>query len=237
MISIVIPTYNHCDDLLKPCIESILKHTDFRDVELIVSMNGCTDNTVDYVKYVASAFRQMGLESHFIVKISPEPLGYAGACNAGIRAARGDTIILLNNDCVLLEQPRNLWLEILNRPFQDADCGISCIIKSPSEATGRDFAVFFCVAIRKAVFDKIGLLDASYEVGGGEDMAFCFEAEQAGFKIAEVFEKFNDGKQYTGNFPIWHKGEGTVHDPKIVTDWEGQFRKNILKVEIGRAHV
>lgn len=26
--SIVIPTYNHCDDLLRPCVESIYKYTD-----------------------------------------------------------------------------------------------------------------------------------------------------------------------------------------------------------------
>ena len=43
--SIVIPTYNHCEDLLKPCLESIFKYTDMTDVELVISANGCTDNT------------------------------------------------------------------------------------------------------------------------------------------------------------------------------------------------
>ena len=228
--SIVIPTYNHCKDLLKPCVESLLRYTDFSDTELIVSMNGCSDNTIDYLKYVSSVFRLWGIPDHFIVKISKEPLGYAGACNAGIRDARGDKIILLNNDAVLLDQTRNAWLDILDRPFEKKDCGISCIIKSLSEATGRDFAVFFCVAIRREVFKDIGLLDTSYEVGGGEDMAFCFEAEKAGYKISEVFEKVYDGKQFTGNFPIWHKGEGTVHDSELFPDWEKQFRANILKV-------
>ena len=47
--SIVIPTYNHLEDLLKPCIESIYKNTDMSQVELIVSANGCTDGTQEYV--------------------------------------------------------------------------------------------------------------------------------------------------------------------------------------------
>ena len=30
--SVVIPTFNHCDDLLKPCIEAIFKYTNMDDV-------------------------------------------------------------------------------------------------------------------------------------------------------------------------------------------------------------
>jgi len=48
--SIVIPTYNHCEDLLKPCLESIFKYTDMTDVELVISANGCKDGTSDYLK-------------------------------------------------------------------------------------------------------------------------------------------------------------------------------------------
>ena len=38
--SIVIPTYNHCEDLLKPCIDSILKYTDHDLIEIIASKSG-----------------------------------------------------------------------------------------------------------------------------------------------------------------------------------------------------
>jgi len=47
--SIIIPTYNHCDDFLKPCIKSILKNTDLDLIQIIVSANGCTDNTREYL--------------------------------------------------------------------------------------------------------------------------------------------------------------------------------------------
>lgn len=228
--SVVIPTYNHCDDLLKPCIESIIKFTDLSQIELVVSANGCKDNTMPYLMYVKSVFEQAGCAENLHIVWSDEPLGYAGACNKGINACRSDKIILLNNDCVLLEQPKNRWLDILENPFKDPECGVSCIIKGPSEPAGRDFAVFFCVAIRRAVFDKIGLLNEEYGVGGGEDTEFCIEAEKAGFKVLEVFEKHWDGSLFTGGFPIYHKGEGTVHDTNLVPDYQNIFLKNSLKL-------
>ena len=46
--SIVIPTYNNCDKYLKPCIDSIVKYTEMTDIELVISANGCTDNTKCY---------------------------------------------------------------------------------------------------------------------------------------------------------------------------------------------
>ena len=49
-ISIIIPTYNHLEDCLKPCIESIIKHTILNDdIEIIIVANGCIDGTKDYI--------------------------------------------------------------------------------------------------------------------------------------------------------------------------------------------
>ncbi len=48
---------------------------------------------------------------------------------------------------------------------------------------GIDWASFACIAIRKEVFDKVGLLDEGYFMYF-EDMAFCRKATRAGFKIA-----------------------------------------------------
>ena len=52
--SVVIPTYNNCEKYLKPCIDSIIKHTEMTDVELVISANGCTDNTRAYLDYLKS---------------------------------------------------------------------------------------------------------------------------------------------------------------------------------------
>lgn len=229
--SIVIPTYNKLEECLRPCIESILKHTDMANVELIVSANGCTDSTWWYLQSLSNQFNALGFGKHFKMVWSDKPLGYSGANNVAISVATTDRIILLNNDTVLLDQPKNYWLELLERPFaSNPKCGISCIIKGPSEPAGRDFAVFFCVMIDRAVFQKIGMLNTEYGPGGGEDTEFCIEAEAAGFEVCECLDKHWAGDLYTGGFPIYHKGEATVHDPNLVHDWEGIFLRNSLRL-------
>ena len=93
--SVVIPTYNHCEKYLKPCVDSVIKHSNMDDVELIISANGCTDNTRVYLDYLATAVPDLN------VVWSDKALGYSGANNAAIRVAIADKIILLNNDTVL----------------------------------------------------------------------------------------------------------------------------------------
>ena len=43
---------------------------------------------------------------------------------------------------------------------------------------------FFCVMIRKQVFQKIGLLDENFGLGFFEDDDFCVRASSQGFKLA-----------------------------------------------------
>ena len=218
-ISIVIPTYNHCDDLLKPCIDSIIKYTDLENVEVIVSANGCKDNTKEYVESLGEPFKLVWNE---------EAIGFSRAINAGIEIATGDYIILLNNDVILLNQVKNTWLKMLSEPFEDSTVGITGPIKGPSGPAGRDFIIFFCAMIKKELFDKIGLLDTIFGVGGGEDTDFSIKAEIAGYKTVQVpAEKTTvDSSFIVGGFPIYHKGEATVLDPNCVTGWGKIFKKN-----------
>jgi FkbM family methyltransferase len=229
--SIVIPTYNHCDDLLKPCIDSIFKYTDMTQVELIIVANGCTDNTRDYLTMLNRKFTHLDLEKNLKICWNNEPLGYSKATNAGIRLASTDNIVLLNNDVILLEQEKNCWLTLLSNAFTyNPKCGISCVVKDFSKPANRHFAIFFCVMIHRKVFDKIGLLNEIYGVGGGEDTEFCIEAENIGFEICESIKTYLDDTtdMHTGNFPIYHKGEGTVHDSTLVSNWNEIFLQNSL---------
>lgn len=229
--SIVIPTYNHCDDLLKPCIESIIKYSDLEQLEIIVIANGCKDETVSYLKYLDGYFDSRNLSNNFKWQEYKEPLGYSKATNAGIKLATAPKIVLLNNDVIILDQQKHTWIDVLNLPFiTHPKCGISCVLKQRSEPAGWDFAVFFCVMIKKEVFDAIGLLNEEYGVGAGEDTEFCIEAEKAGFEVRECVEKIWNGNTYTGNYPIYHKGEGTVHDTALVSNWNEIFFNNSLKL-------
>jgi len=230
--SIVIPTYNHCDNLLKPCLDSIFKYTDMTDVELVISANGCIDNTGEYLSGLLNKFSSIGFSNHLIIVWNDSPLGYAGATNAGIRACSGEKIVLLNNDTILLEQPKNQWLNLLNNPFIfNSACGITGPIKQHSNEAGHDFIVFFCTMVDRKVFSKIGFLNEEYGIGSGEDVEFCVEAEHAGFDIIECMEKtYMSSTMYTGAFPIYHKGSATMQDVNLVESYDKIFKTNGLKL-------
>lgn len=223
--SVVIPTYNHCEDLLKPCVDSIIKHSDMTSIELVISANGCTDNTAAYLTYLDTSIPNLK------IVWNDEALGYSKATNEGIKVASADHIVLLNNDTILLNQPQNQWLEFLKAPFEaNSRCGISSIVKIHSEAANHDFAIFFCVMVSRDVFDKVGLLNEEYGVGGSEDTEFCIEAERAGFEVCEVLGKVWGDNLFTGHFPIYHKAEGTVKDQNLVTEWDSKFLLNELRL-------
>lgn len=214
--SIVIPTYNNCEKYLKPCVDSVLKYSNIEDIELIISYNGCTDNTKKYLDYLISCFEYHGCGHNIKFFKSEHALGFAKAVNRGIEMATTDKIVLLNNDTVLLDQAKNKWLERL-------DTGdISAVLTQHSNITKRRFGVFFCVMIQKKVFDKIGLLNEEFDTGGCEDIEFCLKAELSGFRIQDV--------GFTGDFPIWHAAEGTVHDTTLVQNWSNKFLLNELRL-------
>lgn len=214
--SIVIPTYNHCDDLLKPCVDSILKYTNMEDVQLVISANGCTDETKEYIMYLAKRFEKQGMFHHFAYAFNKEPLGYAKAVNEGLRGAVGEKIVLLNNDTVLLDQPKNEWLRRLDGH------DISGVLVKYSKEVKCNFAVFFCAMIDRRVFKTIGLLNEEYGIGGCEDIEFCKLAQDAGFSLHD--------EGHRGDFPIYHVGEGTMLDTNLVENYHEVFMANQRKL-------
>jgi GT2 family glycosyltransferase len=86
-VSVVIPTWNGAD-LLREALRSLDSQT-FADFEVIVVDNGSSDETLTMLGESFPAVR--------IVALSRNE-GFAVAVNAGIRAARGDIIVLMNND-------------------------------------------------------------------------------------------------------------------------------------------
>lgn len=217
--SIIIPTYNHCDDLLKPCIESIYRFSNPDEIEIIVSANGCTDNTAHYLKELQET------TPNIKVAWAEQPLGFARPVNKGIELSTGDYIVLLNNDTLILDQSHNSWLTRLSEPLDaDPSIGITGILSQYSSITERDFLIFFCVMIRKSMIDEIGMLDEDFKTGGQEDVEFCYRAELAGYKLHNVTESKTAN---VGDFPIWHVGEATAHDKTLVTtDLEEDLQNN-----------
>ena len=198
--SIVIPTYNHCDDLLKPCLESIQEYTDLSGVEIIVVANGCVDNTREYLSKSTVPTKTVWFD---------EGIGYTRATNEGINVATGEYVILLNNDTQFLPQERNDWLNRLVTPFVDPKVGVTGVLELYDMSAESNFLVFFCVMIRRTLFDEIGTLDEIFSPGYGEDIDFCIRANRAGYECKWVNTVFYQDERRHTTFPIWHKNNQT----------------------------
>jgi len=87
LASIIIPNWNG-KHFLKDCLSSLLKQ-DYPKLEIILVDNNSSDGSVEYVRENFPSVR--------IVK-NDKNLGVAGGINSGIRIAKGEYLIALNND-------------------------------------------------------------------------------------------------------------------------------------------
>lgn len=87
LASIIIPNWNGAAHL-PTCLKALFTQT-YRPLEVLLVDNASSD---DSLALVARDFPQ--------VRLLPQTrnLGFTGACNAGLRAAQGEVLILLNND-------------------------------------------------------------------------------------------------------------------------------------------
>jgi GT2 family glycosyltransferase len=87
LASVIVPTLNGAH-LLTECVDSVLAQS-YPSVEVIVADGASTDGTAELLARAYPTVRLLALRRN---------LGFAGNVNAGIRAARGEVLCLLNND-------------------------------------------------------------------------------------------------------------------------------------------
>ncbi len=89
--SIIIPTRNRCD-LLKTCIDSIIKKTSFKNYEIIVVDNGSDESTTqDYL----TKLKDTGVAK---VLRDDRPFNYSALNNMAARQCDGNFLCFVNND-------------------------------------------------------------------------------------------------------------------------------------------
>ncbi len=86
-ISVIIPNWNGAVHL-PACLNSLRAQT-YRDFEIIVADNASADNSLELLAQGYPEARVVRLDANY---------GFTGACNAGLRAGRGEILILLNDD-------------------------------------------------------------------------------------------------------------------------------------------
>ncbi|RAV22082.1 glycosyltransferase family 2 protein [Paenibacillus contaminans] len=196
LTSIVIPTYNALH-LLTGCIQAIRTHTHV-PYELIIVDNGSTDGTAEWCA------RE---DVHVIGLASNE--GFPKACNIGLREARGDTLLLLNNDVIVTHNWLPNMLACLNSASSVGIVGPVSNYASGRQKRKADYRtidqfhlralrhnrhnprrwrrvrriVGLCFLFRRDLMERIGELDESFSPGYYEDDDYCFRARRAGYRL------------------------------------------------------
>jgi GT2 family glycosyltransferase len=106
MVSIVVPTKNQLA-LVKRCVETVLKLTEYENYELIVVDNGSDEaDACAYLQAIEDKYEEIG--SRLRVLRHPGPFNFSAMNNRAVREeARGDYICMLNNDAAPLD---GAWL-------------------------------------------------------------------------------------------------------------------------------
>lgn len=197
--SIVIPVWNGAE-VIGQCLDAIYSHPDDRPHEVICVDNASRDESA---QIIAARFPQVKLLRQ------PVNLGFAGGVNVGIRAAQGDVIVLLNQDCL----PQRGWLSALSAAlvahpeFGIAGCTLysstgqldhagarlarpSALGEHLTDVSGEPRSVEYvtgaAMVIRRSTFDSIGLFDEGYYPAYFEEADFCWRARRHGIETGYV---------------------------------------------------
>ncbi len=110
-VSVIIPMFN-VEKYIDECICSVLNQT-FKNFEVICVDDGCTDNTLNYLKDYKDSRIQI---------VRQQNRGLSGARNTGIRVAKGKYIAFLDADDFWDHRKLEKHVRHLNRDF---DLGVS----------------------------------------------------------------------------------------------------------------
>lgn len=95
-VSVVIPTRDRAE-LLDRCTGGLLRRTDYPDLEVVVVDNDTQDPDA------LAVLRRLAGDRRVRIEPAPGPFNFSALVNAGVKAASGGVIVLLNNDIDVID--------------------------------------------------------------------------------------------------------------------------------------
>lgn len=243
----IILGYKSFQETTQKCIESIGKFSFEPSLKFTVIDNGSSDHSPILQEQFLRKFPN--IDSCLL----PENTGFAGGMNYGAQLHDSSWIILLGSDIefsdtsfeiflnAMQTAPENVGIicpvtneagtaqKILSGQWASSDQAFSTFYKTHSTLSGQLIplyrADFFCVAIRRIVWDQLNGLSLAYGRGYYEDFDFSLKAKFKGFSICMVEDAF-----------VFHQGSGSfkasIDQKKLIKENKKIFLSNFPGVKL-----
>ncbi|HAC81437.1 MAG TPA: hypothetical protein DCG06_14150 [Deltaproteobacteria bacterium] len=244
-ISIIIVTWNNLG-FTRQCLDSLRANTSWPCWEAILVDNGSTDETPAYLEEQAAG------EPRITLVLNKENRGFAAANNQGLARASGDFLVLLNNDTVL---PRGWLSRLIHNLEADPEIGLIGPVtnnvwnEARQDAGYRDLGglvefaqswgnehedmlypidvlAMYCVAMPRAVYQKIGDLDERYGIGMFEDDDYAHRVRAAGYRVSCAEEAYihhagraSFRKMADAKYRSLHEENRKIYEDKWACNW------------------
>lgn len=198
LLSIVIPTYQRRDSLLRTLASLRTQTLSPNHYEVIASVDGSTDGSAEAVRRFAAPYALSVVEG--------PNRGRAPACNAGIRAAAGSVVVLLDDDMEASPGFVAAHARAHEVPVERAVVGAAPILTVPgSPAFVRYMAKGFRArlerlgqpgyrlrfrdaytgnfSVRREVLLAVGGFDEAFRVYGHEDYELALRLQESGVEL------------------------------------------------------